>query len=545
MLTATVSEHTVGGLFALDWGWTQHLSGRVRGRMFAPRRISTTSCTPPGGKERLIVAWDSLAAWTKGRYEGPVFIADPAGGFYMPVTEGRLTELEVNTDHTTSLLADTQYELCDEMGGLTAAADCSVIGVLCRSKSKPADVPGAVDFVASTLATSPSADFGWTNTWCHREQVGNDKESGGKGGGQCPSYDTRDDNLYLLEFTGTTDASPRTDHGAQATVCVNKAIGGYPIGNWAISLDKTSATYVLDIKVTAGGHEGSANLAINRDATWSWNEALTNGWACGTGHTEANQLTYSPELGTWARLCWTDNNDDGEVDVWASYFQTLPSKGGSTTPVQILKLPGGNEKNNNPNPLYEGPGGVGNVVSLGASGWMGVGYRPAAADAGKAQLEQQLALTVINFPPSSTGCTAASPCLFTELNNLPGVSKWNYDGSNGALGFVNMQTLGPLVDQTMLVGYATKVKHMNEDYPPLEYRIAKVSTAGEILATKKLEGTGWGEEDVFLRLTNGCVLFAFTWDSAPGALYGNNGADGTAASARFSNKLRTTVVCDE
>ena len=59
------------------------------------------------------------------------------------------------------------------------------------------------------------------------------------------------------------------------------------------------------------------------------------------------------------------------------------------------------------------------------------------------------------------------------------------DGSNGALGFVNMQALGPLSEPMLLVGYATKVKHAGEDYPPLEFRIAKLSTAGEVLATAR------------------------------------------------------------
>lgn len=40
-----------------------------------------------------------------------------------------------------------------------------------------------------------------------------------------------------------------------------------------------------------------------------------------------------------------------------------------------------------------------------------------------------------------------------------------------------MQTWGS--DATnLLVGYATKVKHANEDYPALEYRVAKITQCG-------------------------------------------------------------------
>ena len=78
------------------------------------------------------------------------------------------------------------------------------------------------------------------------------------------------------------------------------------------------------------------------------------------------------------------------------------------------------------------------------------------------------------------------------------------------LGFVNIQPLGALSAGTILIGYATKLKHANEDYPPLEYRVAKVSTAGEVLATKKLEGMGWGEEDVWVRRNSRSSVAAHT-----------------------------------
>jgi len=535
----TVSWHTLGGSFAMQHGWSIHLSGQTRGRVAAPRAIQSATCTPAGqSEERMIIAWDEHMGWTKGRYDGPIFVADASGGFYQQSSRGRVTELNIKADGSTTLVSDTALDLCMEMGEVTASSDCSVIGVLCRSKSPPAEVTGAID-----LITQNPTGFGWTNEWCHREQVGDDKESGGKGGGQCPSYDTRDDSLYLLEYTTAS-----TSGGASATVCVNKAIGGWPIGNWAVSLDKSASTYLLDLKVTAGGHEGSVNLAVDRNG-WQYNAALSAGWACGVGHTEANQLTYNSDLGTWARLCWTDGNSDGTANMWASYFQTLPASGGSGT-KQILKLPGGNQPNANPNPLYEGPGGAAFFISLGSAGWAGVGYRPVPADAAKPSLEQQLALSLIDLKPTSDECRPAggaehdgSACGFIDLVDLPGHSLWNYDGIHGALGFVNLARLGTGTD--LLVGYATRIKHLNEDYPPLEYRVAKVSRSGSILATKKLEGTGWGEEDAWLALANGCVAFPFVWHEYPGAVYGNNGADGSAGTARFSNKLRVTVVCDQ
>ena len=175
----------------------------------------------------------------------------------------------------------------------------------------------ATDFVARTLEREPTADFGWTNHWCHKEPETPPKcgvegkincvETGGKGDARCNELDTRDDSLYLLEFTGGTGTAPTDFFPAPGkTVCVNKAVGGSQIGNWAISLNQEADVYMIDIRVCASGHTGSTNLAVNRD-DFSYNKALSHGWSCGHGHTEANQLTYSPELRTWARLCWTDN----------------------------------------------------------------------------------------------------------------------------------------------------------------------------------------------------------------------------------------------
>ena len=74
------------------------------------------------------------------------------------------------------------------------------------------------------------------------------------------------------------------------------------------------------------------------------------------------------------------------------------------------------------------------------------------------------------------------------------------------------------------------------------YRVAKVSPSGEILRIKELSGTGWGEDNVWVRLANGCIAFPFVWSGAPGADYGNNGP---SDSSGMSNKLKVTVICDD
>jgi len=363
--------------------------------------------------------------------------------------------------------------------------------------------------------------------------------------------------MYLLEFEGQAGGAARTNTGATSKVRVNHAIGGWDYGDWSISLDKDRKVYNLDMKVTVGVHEGSINYVIDR-GSWSYNQK-SSGYACGTGHTIANQLTYNPELDQWARLCWTDWNDedgacsndeacksdeDWNTKLWATYFQTLPDG----ERAQILKLPGagpgiGTYRN-------RGPGGVSSIVSLGAQGWLGVGYRPLGLSGREAKNKLQneadkefsslpLTVTIVKLPPSSSNC--GSQCTnFTDLSGLPGAALWNYDGASGALGFVNAQRLSK--ENELLVGYATKISHPVSSLEP-EFRVAKITTSGEVLATQRLTGTGWGEGNMWVRLSNGCIAFPFVWKGAPGAVYGNRNQNSSDLSG-FSRNLRITVLCD-
>ena len=81
-----------------------------------------------------------------------------------------------------------------------------------------------------------------------------------------------------------------------------------------------------------------------------------------------------------------------------------------------------------------------------------------------------------------------------------------------------------------------------------QYRVAVVNAAGDVLMTKKIEGTGWGEDDVWVRLSNGCVAFPYVWDKAPGGVYGNQGGlrrDGMKGWDGFSSEMKVTVLCEE
>mmetsp|Transcript_19271 Transcript_19271/g.53341 ORF Transcript_19271/g.53341 Transcript_19271/m.53341 type:complete len:358 (+) Transcript_19271:2-1075(+) len=353
----------------------------------------------------------------------------------------------------------------------------------------------------------------------------------------------RQEEIFLMEYTqGTTDVA-----AADATVCVNKAIGGAEIGHWAISLDAAAEVYLLDMKATTGYHEGSIGVGVQRDG-WLNRDDLFQGWACGTGHTIGNKLTYNAELGTWARLCWTDNNvrNAAEPDgpyagtyLFAWFFQTLGSSE-PTSPIQISALP---------TAMYsqDSPGGPHSIIGLGADGWMAVGFGPVGLDKVTAQQEVgtsvsidelQLAVSISVLPASSTEC-GGSPadddkCNWNFLTSLPGHSLWNYDGENGGLGYVNVQQMSR--DDEFLVGYATKINHQNTDALSLTYRLAKISKDGTVHQVKVLDNVAWGEDDTWARLSNGCVAFPFVGTATPGGPYSTSDAG--------ADQMRITVICD-
>jgi len=498
-LSETSSEHKLGASVAMSKGY--HLTTQRNG--WQPRRMQSASCKPSHGREKLIVAWDST---------------EP---------KGYLAEFEIRSDGSAALISNRAQPTCEEMGDVTAAADCSVIAALCHSRHgrgiEIADrtYPGVVDFQAK----SGKYGWGWTND-------------------SPPMPLDRQEELYLVEYTrGTTNRKAPSE-----TVVVNKAVGGAPIGNWAISLDEAKEVYLLDMKVTTGHHEGSLGVGVQR-GTWQWRQDLTSGWACGVGHTIGNKLTYNKELGTWARLCWTDNSARNAAEptgpyagtyLFGFFFQTLPQSAG-THAVQISAQP--SAKYN-----VDSPGGPHSIISLGKQGWMAVGFGPVPKDDEKPLEQRQLALSIAKLPASSNDCGSNTPynnygrvkdddkCNWKYLTTLPGQSVWNYDGQRGGLGYVNLQTIGDNDDE-LLVGYATNVKHQDGDHQAPTYRVAKITREGEVKSTKKLEGAGWGEDDVWARLSNGCVAFPSVAIANPGGEYSpsDDGAD----------KMRITLICDD
>ena len=163
---------------------------------------------------------------------------------------------------------------------MTANDDCTVIATICQSKVPIADLPGAYDMIRAVphdqrpMGVQNNWHEDTQTTWCEREMVNGDRESGGKDTNECRDYiegtgpknqgthDHRNDPMYLLEYatTAPTAGISITADGPTSKALFSEAAGAMGmIGNHAITIDKDSTKYMIDIKVLAGGHTGTAD----------------------------------------------------------------------------------------------------------------------------------------------------------------------------------------------------------------------------------------------------------------------------------------------
>ena len=362
--------------------------------------------------------------------------------------------------------------------------------------------------------------------------------------------------MFLIEWTkpaagGQTDTSQEPS----SKVMVSHSIGGWNYGNFALQLNKQKTTWMIDLKTTITSdpdpvwHEGSTHFAVDR-GTWEMNTALSQGWSCGTGHVQGNQLTYNTALDKWGRYCWTDGcYKEGKPAgisgaCYGAFFGTVP-KLDKKGPAQILFLPGGNTWNWNGGPMVR-------AVSRGAKGFLGVAVQPD-------QSGERLTVGIIALPPDQSECrdttntataapAAAAPCVFKWLptsslgggtNTFPRAGK----PEKGAVGFANVQHIGPGGEggDRFMVGWADDVQFQGK---AKQYYVAEVDAEGTMYGeVEKLDKTGWGEEDAWAALEqSGCIAFPSGWDgdAGPGQEYGKaNTMD------KMSDIMHVTVVCPD
>lgn len=187
---------------------------------------------------------DETMPW---RPKGCIFPAGSHTGhvaLYQRRADGRMVELQ-----------RASLPFCEEMGTVTASADCSVLAALCITRAPPADVPNLTNDLLEENrgeCAAPQKACQYPGGWYEDPVTVNKPDwvdpssayfDGAYTGGAW-FYVTR--KAYLLEWRhGGVAPSP------DAAALVNGAIGGARYGNWELSLDAAASLYFLNLKVTA------------------------------------------------------------------------------------------------------------------------------------------------------------------------------------------------------------------------------------------------------------------------------------------------------
>ena len=61
-------------------------------------------------------------------------------------------------------------------------------------------------------------------------------------------------------------------------------------------------------------HQGQTHFGIDR-ADMTYVGGITDGFACGGGHTIANRLSYNAALDSWSRLCMIDSFHEVDQNI--------------------------------------------------------------------------------------------------------------------------------------------------------------------------------------------------------------------------------------
>jgi hypothetical protein len=403
------------------------------------------------------------------------------------------------------VVSHVKLDLCDvDMGAITTNADGSIIGALCVS-SNTTEWSGAIDLVETRRDPNCNFSTSYINT-CYPIGWRNDPRNGAG----------RDYQIYLLEWTGgKVTSTPNT------VVKINRSAGGWNYGHWEISLSNNASLYFVDMKVTANIHEGEVHFGISRSKGYTWVGGMTDGWACGGGHTVYNRMAHNSKADTWSVMCGIDTNSEM---IW----HTVPEN-------QVVSLgtitSGSNTYNDN--------GGSYNLISLGNDGWLASALGP--VDPNPVSDLSMLKVGVRRLPKTAALYNANPSAYQWVWLNTP-APKVDVSTTR-RVGNIQLHNLGVGGDASgrVLIGWAPTVKFQGI---ASEYVVSEISTSGAFIGDPLvLQNAGWGEDTLGAYMPgSGCVVYPFGWvnsNSGPGSNYP---IDGSSYSG-FSNVMRLTAVC--
>jgi hypothetical protein len=419
-----------------------------------PRGMYFASCTPSGGKTKF---YTSMSVKSGSNVSGAVFEQE------VDALSGTLKPTGV----------ERQFSECNEMHGIAAKSDCSVVGVLCRRASRSSETERSTKDMVAALADSGKKE--WMTQPGTAEQ--------GK---------QRNDEEWLYEWADGNIAK------APSTYVAHKAIGGWEYGSQALVYGETDNTYGLSLKATVfgggGWHEGDAMLIVDR-SNFTINEKRGWHWGCAAGHTLFNHATYNPSTSQYAVTCGTDlgidpKNAGGFGGVWTH------TEGSAAQGYQSV-------------PLYKSltiGGGPTSLLPLADGGFIGVFSGVDGAIKADQDFKNDGSLTSIGFARfdkngmvvGSVKRIAAAPGVFLSSPQLAPLGKGAY-----LLGYTKM---GAFADKERL-----KSAYDDSFRIPASYHVLEVDENGNALTqVQTLKGAGWGEQDQMVALGAGRVGWAYT-----------------------------------
>jgi hypothetical protein len=419
-----------------------------------PRGMYFASCTPPSGKTKFYTSMTVQAGTT----------------FSGAIAE---QELDAATGTLKPTGAERQFAECNEMHGIAAKSDCSVVGVLCRRASRSSETNRSTKDMVAALTD-------------------NDKKAWMTQPGTPEQGKQRNDEEWLYDFADGNLAK------APAMYVAHKAIGGWEYGSQALVYGETDNTYGLSLKATVfgggGWHEGDAMLIVDR-SNFAINEKRGWHWGCAAGHTLFNHATYNPSTSQYAVTCGTDlgidpKNAGGFGGVW-THTEGHDAQGYQSVPLYKSLTIGG---------------GPTSLLPLADGSFIGVFSGIDGAVTADQDFRNEGALTSIGFAHFDKNGAVIGKV--KRIASAPGV-------------FLSSPQLAPLGKGTYLLGYTKmaafadkeRLKSAYDDAfrIPTSYHVLEVDENGNALTqVQTLKGAGWGEQDQMVALGAGRVGWAYT-----------------------------------
>lgn len=523
----------------------QNSTFRVSGMCGANCGGSTRAMGTHGVKDLFLVSWMSVRdsrpvgpTWTTGHlptWWGALYKEDPQVGFEEYRHTGNVTlfkELESGKLEKSGFLSFENR--CEAIHDITSNRTGTLIAFLCegypsRERLKKEPFNNIIDLL-----------YGENNYCQYDDKPGVNCGGAGIRGGAAGSY--------ILEYhNGLFDEKGEIKQRPDNVLLINTATGGWRYSHNEIHFlcdrgdnttcneeDGTGGRYIAQVKATIGSHEKTVGYIIDRpnDDNDKYEIKYHGGFGGGaSGHGRASRLAYNKELNAVGKIASGDACKSVSEEEKQRYFRDQSAscqdavwskrsliEGGQSGMQTILKRQVPSRKQV-PNTQT---GGIYGILSLGADGWMLLGAGPGLDY--KKDGEQVPAPAAIGVMPVKEAANVEFKNIVDQwkwYNNSPKklYNKLNFpdNGETNRMGFGNIAYFGENSETTQRLLFGGVRSLSGVDYPydqddtkkPLFF-ISEMNRAGDIIPNSNTMievGYGWGEDNRWVTMDSGCVVF--------------------------------------